>query len=229
MSHTHDFQLTADEAPDGWSDLQDGPLADAERHAVHNAMAAAGPARPRTVVPLGRVLAVACFVPILAMIVLGASRFDDVPAFGVKSAGDPLEVSTGVDSGEPEDGDQVLADAATSSQYELIQGDAETPLLRVKTTEMMEVTAYCPCVKCCGKQARGLTASGNPVSYNGGRFVAADTRLLPFGTKLRIDGYHDGAVVEVIDRGGAIKGNKIDVYFSSHEKARKWGRQRLPV
>jgi 3D (Asp-Asp-Asp) domain-containing protein len=94
-------------------------------------------------------------------------------------------------------------------------------------TIRMEVTAYCPCTKCCGENARGLTASGHDVSYNNSRFVAADSNL-PFGTKLVIPGYAGGAV-EVIDRGGAIKGNKLDVFFATHEEALQWGRQFIEV
>jgi 3D (Asp-Asp-Asp) domain-containing protein len=94
---------------------------------------------------------------------------------------------------------------------------------------LMEVTAYCPCARCCGPNAQGITASGKPVSYNNGRFVAADTRLLPFGTQLSIPGYNGGEPVEVIDRGGAIKGNKLDVYFDSHQTALQWGRQQIWV
>ena len=93
----------------------------------------------------------------------------------------------------------------------------------------MEVTAYCACKKCCGPRAQGLTASGRPVSHNGGRFVAADTRLLKFNTMVQVPGYADGAAVPVIDRGGAIKGNKLDVYFPTHEQARQWGRRWVPV
>src|SRR2546427_5198434 len=52
--------------------------------------------------------------------------------------------------------------------------------VRQTRTLTMEVTAYCPCRKCCGKNARGLTASGARVSHNAGLFVAADTALLPF-------------------------------------------------
>src|SRR5688500_5477160 len=51
-----------------------------------------------------------------------------------------------------------------------------TPAARTVT---MEVTAYCPCKKCCGKNARGVTASGKTIAYNNGVFVAADTRVLP--------------------------------------------------
>ena len=108
---------------------------------------------------------------------------------------------------------------------------AATPAVvapRVRTM-LMEVTAYCACTKCCGPRARGLTASGKPVSYNGGRFVAADTRLLKFNTKLLVPGYAGGRPVEVLDRGGAIKGNKLDVFFDSHQEARRWGRQWLVV
>ena len=92
----------------------------------------------------------------------------------------------------------------------------------------MVVTAYCPCTACCGPSARGITASGRPVSANGGRFVAAD-RDLPFGTTLIIPGYNNGRPVEVLDRGGAIRGNRLDVFFPTHREARQWGVRRLRV
>ena len=93
---------------------------------------------------------------------------------------------------------------------------------------MMEVTAYCPCPKCCGPNAAGITASGKDVRYNAGRFVAADSSFR-FGTKLLIPGYSGGEQVEVIDRGGAIKGNKLDVFFPTHEQALQWGRRHIAV
>ena len=96
------------------------------------------------------------------------------------------------------------------------------------TIRLMEVTAYCACKKCCGPRAQGITASGRPVSYNGGRFVAAD-RAFSFNTKLLVPGYGDGQPVPVLDRGGAIKGNKLDVYFPSHAEAKQWGRRFIPV
>ena len=93
----------------------------------------------------------------------------------------------------------------------------------------LEVTAYCPCTKCCGPDAAGITASGKPVDYNGGAFAAADPDLFPFGAKLAVPGYHDGHTVEVIDRGSAIKGAKVDVFFPTHEQAESWGRQWVAV
>ena len=46
-----------------------------------------------------------------------------------------------------------------------------------------------------------------------------------FGTKLSINGKE--YVVE--DRGGAINGNRIDIYVSSHSAALRWGVKYLPV
>lgn len=93
----------------------------------------------------------------------------------------------------------------------------------------MEVTAYCPCTKCCGPQAHGVTASGLPVTHNDGKFVAADTKVLPFGSKITIPGYGESASVPVIDRGGAIKGSRIDVFYPTHQEALEWGRRWVMV
>lgn len=109
----------------------------------------------------------------------------------------------------------------------------DAPVVETKTlvshTRVMRmvVTAYCPCSKCCGQNANGITASGKLVNYNAGRFVAADASL-PFGTKILIPGY-SAASVEVLDRGGAIRGNRIDVFFPTHQQALQWGRQTLDV
>ena len=122
-------------------------------------------------------------------------------------------------------------DAAARAEVTPRPASAAQSLARVApviNTIEMEVTAYCACKKCCGPKAQGITASGKRVSHNNGQFVAAD-RKFRFGTKLLIPGYADGKAVEVLDRGGAIKGNKLDVYFASHSEAKKWGRQKLTV
>jgi 3D (Asp-Asp-Asp) domain-containing protein len=102
-------------------------------------------------------------------------------------------------------------------------------IVRGPRVVMMEVTAYCPCKKCCGPKARGVTASGKRVEHNDGLFVAADKKVFDFHTKLKVPGYAAGAAVPVLDRGGAIKGNKLDVFFPTHAEALRWGRQMVPV
>lgn len=96
------------------------------------------------------------------------------------------------------------------------------------TTRHMRVTAYCPCSKCCGRWADGITASGKPVTANGGRFVAAD-KTIPFGTLVTVPGYADGEPVPVLDRGGAIRGDRLDVFFLSHDEALEFGIRWLDV
>lgn len=96
------------------------------------------------------------------------------------------------------------------------------------TTRHMQVTAYCPCSICCGRWADGITASGQPVTANGGRFVAAD-RSLPFGTLVTVPGYADGEPVPVLDRGGAISGDRLDVFFPLHSEALEFGVRWLDV
>lgn len=93
----------------------------------------------------------------------------------------------------------------------------------------MQVTAYSPDARSCGKFADGRTASMKSVWTNGGCLVAADTTVLPMGSLVSIPGYAGGMVVPVLDRGGKIKGPKLDVLYPTHEVALSWGVQRLPV
>ncbi len=91
----------------------------------------------------------------------------------------------------------------------------------------MFITAYCPCEKCCGKYSNGKTACGHKIRP-GDSFVAAD-RKYPFGTEMIIADYNNGEPVKVLDRGGAIRGNRLDVFFRSHKEALKWGVKYLDV
>ena len=84
-----------------------------------------------------------------------------------------------------------------------------------------KITAYCPCAKCCGK-TNGRTASGTRATA--GRTVAASSKF-SFGTKLNIGGH----VYTVEDRGGAINGNKIDIFVNTHAEALQWGVRYLNV
>lgn len=87
--------------------------------------------------------------------------------------------------------------------------------------QIYKITAYCPCAKCCGKTT-GRTAMGTKATA--GRTIAASSKFA-FGTKLNINGH----TYTVEDRGGAIKGNKIDIFVNSHAEALAWGVRYLPV
>jgi 3D (Asp-Asp-Asp) domain-containing protein len=94
-------------------------------------------------------------------------------------------------------------------------------------TRLMRVTAYCPCSKCCGEYADGITANGHKIGPQDA-FVAAD-RNFAFGSELIVPGYNEGRPVRVLDRGGSIKGNRLDVFFHTHEEALRWGVKYLEV
>lgn len=83
------------------------------------------------------------------------------------------------------------------------------------------ITHYCACEKCCGK-TDGITATGTTATA--GRTIAVDPTVIPYGSEVAIF-YDDGRIVYYVaeDCGGAIKGNKIDVFVDSHEEALELG------
>jgi len=107
-------------------------------------------------------------------------------------------------------------------EYKYIYTAAPEPDVEYVSLGVFEITAYCPCEKCCGK-SDGITATGTKATQ--GRTIAADPSVLPYGTKVIINGHE----YTVEDCGGAINGNRVDLFFDSHEDALQWGRQRLEV
>lgn len=93
----------------------------------------------------------------------------------------------------------------------------------------MIVTGYSPDARSCGDSADGITATLHSVDTNAHKLVAADPRVLPYGSMLTIPGYDSNLVVPVLDCGSAIKGNRLDLLFPTHEQARQWGKKKLLV
>lgn len=87
------------------------------------------------------------------------------------------------------------------------------------------VTAYCPCAKCCGAWADGRFADNTPVDGQALKAVAAP-KSIPLGTLLYVEGI--GQVV-VRDRGGAIRGKRLDVFHARHADALQFGVTRAKV
>ena len=83
-------------------------------------------------------------------------------------------------------------------------------------------TAYDACVRCCGK-TDGITRSGTKARV--GRTIAVDPSVIPLGTKIYIPEL--GKVFTAEDTGGAIKGNRIDIFMDNHEIAEDFGVQNL--
>lgn len=90
----------------------------------------------------------------------------------------------------------------------------------------LRATAYTSSFKDTGKRPGdigfGITASGTRTKRNpnGYSTVAVDPRVIPLGTKLYVENY-GYAIAE--DTGGAIKGNKIDLYFNTDSEVYRFG------
>ncbi|MEI2280714.1 3D domain-containing protein [Paenibacillus polysaccharolyticus] len=94
-----------------------------------------------------------------------------------------------------------------------------------------EATAY---TAFCAEGCTGITASGLDVSettmYKGRTVIATDPKFIALGTRITIR-TADGEEIAGIsaDKGGAIKGRKLDVLVASEKEARKFGRQKVRV
>lgn len=93
----------------------------------------------------------------------------------------------------------------------------EAPLINMGT---FKLTFYCPCSLCCGK-SDGITATGTQATE--GRTVAADPSVLPYGSKIVINGH------EYIVEDCGVRGNTIDVFMNSHQQALENGVQYATV
>lgn len=94
----------------------------------------------------------------------------------------------------------------------------------------MKFTAYCLCKKCTGKspgdRGYGVTASGYKITPGQNqKVIAVDPKVIPLGTKVYVQGVNgmsDYGYAIAADTGGAIKGNKIDIYVDQHGTTQWW-------
>jgi uncharacterized protein YabE (DUF348 family) len=91
----------------------------------------------------------------------------------------------------------------------------------------MTATAYDATFESCGKHPDdpnyGITYSGLRVKHG---IVAVDPKVIPLGTWLYIEGYGEALAA---DKGGAIKGNRIDLYYESPKDVSRYGKRAVKV
>lgn len=131
----------------------------------------------------------------------------------------------------------VFADEATTMGLERVVVTEERVIPIFKEVEVENVieplsmrkvgdfrlTAYCPCSICCEQYAASPEGKGGSYGvgvYEGITF-AVDPKVIPYGTKMYVEGVGVGIAT---DCGGAIKGKRIDVYFTNHNTALEFGR-----
>jgi len=123
---------------------------------------------------------------------------------------------------EKEAAEQAAAEAAAQATA---QATAQAAMTQpVGQTFIMASTAYSsdPADALGGGTvtATGQNLLTNPMA------VAVDPNVIPLGTRLYVEGYGEAIAS---DTGGAIKGNIVDVHFSTYEQCIQWGRRQVKV
>lgn len=108
----------------------------------------------------------------------------------------------------------------------VVFGERTTAEVDVKLG-VCKVTAYCkenyPHI--CNNGDSSTTATGTVPTA--GRTVAVDPSVIPYGSEVIISGHSNTYIAE--DCGGAIKGNRVDICFDTHQEALNFGIQYLEV
>lgn len=97
---------------------------------------------------------------------------------------------------------------------------ASTQSGKTMTVSATAYTAYC--AGCSGTTATGIDLRANPNQ----KVIAVDPSVIPLGSKVWVEGYGEAIAG---DTGGAIKGNKIDVFIPTQGEALKWGRKNITI
>ncbi|MFC4697512.1 3D domain-containing protein [Enterococcus aquimarinus] len=126
--------------------------------------------------------------------------------------------------------EQAAREAQAAAEKEAAEQAAAEAVAQAATTQpvgqtfIMESTAYSsdPADALGGGTvtATGQNLLTNPMA------VAVDPNVIPLGTRLYVEGYGEAIAS---DTGGAIKGNIVDVHFSTYEQCIQWGRRQVKV
>ncbi len=111
---------------------------------------------------------------------------------------------------------------AVSNNAEESNPIESNPSVGVKELSVTATAYTASCKGCSGVTATGIDLIANPNK----KVISVDPSVIPLGTKVWVEGYGNAVAG---DTGGAIKGNKIDVFIPSYEEAMNWGRKTVKV
>ncbi|MFS0901999.1 LysM peptidoglycan-binding domain-containing protein [Priestia aryabhattai] len=112
---------------------------------------------------------------------------------------------------------------AQAEQAQKEQQPAESSQQASGKSMTVEATAYTAnCAGCSGTTATGVDLKANPNQ----KVIAVDPSVIPLGSKVYVEGYGEAVAA---DTGGAIKGNRIDVFVPSEGDAQQFGRKSVKI
>ncbi|MGI1798325.1 LysM peptidoglycan-binding domain-containing protein [Priestia sp. TRN 1309] len=112
---------------------------------------------------------------------------------------------------------------AQAEQAQKQQQPAESSQQASGKSMTVEATAYTAnCAGCSGTTATGVDLKANPNQ----KVIAVDPSVIPLGSKVYVEGYGEAVAA---DTGGAIKGNRIDVFVPSEGDAQQFGRKSVKI
>lgn len=110
--------------------------------------------------------------------------------------------------------------SSTSSKNNKLPSRNDDQVVKEFTVSATAYTAHCN--GCTGLTKTGLNLRKNPDL----KVIAVDPNVIKLGTKVHVEGYGYAVAGDI---GGAIKGNKIDVFIPNKTRAYQWGRKNVTI
>lgn len=115
-------------------------------------------------------------------------------------------------------GDQEFSNSLSYSDGAAVQEAAGG----LRSLGVFKTTAYCPCSRC--SEGWGRKTSTGAIATSG-HTIAVDPGVIPYGTKVMIN----GTIYTAEDRGGGVKGHHVDIFFNTHGETAQYGTRNAEV
>lgn len=154
-------------------------------------------------------------------------NINELKSYIVNSSGQPVPAKEALEKFSQVKGSLFVPAKASASELTLEEAIDWSQYPKMEVIATGYTAGYESTGKYPGHPEFGITYSGVRVKRDLYSTVAADLDVFPIGTILFIPGYGYGVVA---DKGGAIKGNRVDLYFETVEDVYKnWGKKKVEV
>jgi 3D (Asp-Asp-Asp) domain-containing protein len=146
------------------------------------------------------------------------------PSQEIQQKGDTQSVKTPGADVSPATAAPAESSDAANDKAKPSAAESSAPSAEIKSESVREAEASSPTLTftATAYALRGRTASGRTVARG---LIAADRRVLPIGTRVRLEAGSYSGEYTVADTGGAVRGRKIDIWVPSTSEAMRFGRR----